>query len=88
LFINSWVTDMQNVTTWVIDFGRRASMAGRDGSDSEALETFRMVASQRRRSREMFAATRALLAEAQAVLATGPVPARGTSRQRGAAAAR
>ena len=67
---------MQNVTTWVIDFGRRNSMTGHDGDGAEALETFRMVASQRRRSSEMFAATRTLLAEARAVLATGPAASR------------
>jgi hypothetical protein len=58
--------------TWVIDFGRRARMAAPPANGSNPFETMRIVAAQRRRSRQMFATTRALLAEARAVLATGP----------------
>jgi hypothetical protein len=59
--------------TWVIDFGWCASpvMAVRVLGESSA--TLRVVERRRRESREMFAATRALLAEARAVLATSPV---------------
>jgi len=57
--------------TWVIDFGWCASPAvARVLGD--ASETLRVVESRRRRSREMFAATRVLLAEARAALATSP----------------
>jgi hypothetical protein len=55
---------MQNVT-WVIDFRRRAPAAVELGNPIQALEVVRR---QRRCSRLMFAATRALLAEARAVL--------------------
>ena len=56
---------MQNVT-WVIDFRRRAPAdAVESGDPIQALE---LVQRRRRSSRKMFAATRALLAEARAVL--------------------
>jgi hypothetical protein len=63
---------MLNVT-WVIDFGWRASPAKAVRVIGETSETLRVVEVRRRRSREMFAATRTLLAEARAVLATSPV---------------
>ena len=59
--------------TWVIDFGWCASPATAVRVLGETGETLRIVEMRRRRSREMFAATRALLAEARAVLATSPV---------------
>jgi hypothetical protein len=62
---------MLNVT-WVIDFGRRASPVAAVRVVGETNRTLRMVESRRRRSREMFAVTRVLLAEARAVLATSP----------------
>jgi hypothetical protein len=60
---------MLNVT-WVIDFGWRAAPAWAVRVVGETGETLRVVESRRRRSREMFATTRVLLAEARAVLAS------------------
>ena len=60
---------MQNVT-WVINFNDRPSVAVAARGSFEALE---VVERQRRHSRQMFATTRALLAEARAVLAAAPV---------------
>jgi hypothetical protein len=65
---------------WVIDFGWCASPATAARVLGETGETLRIVEMRRRQSREMFAATRALLAEARAVLATSPVVAAGARR--------
>jgi hypothetical protein len=63
---------MLNVT-WVIDFGRSASPSSAVRVLGATSQTLRAAESRRQRSREMFAATRSLLAEARAVLATPPV---------------
>jgi len=65
---------MLNVT-WVIDFGWRAPSARAVRVVGETRRTLRMVERRRQESRELFAATRVLLAEARAVLATSPVVA-------------
>ena len=56
---------MQNVT-WVIDFRRRAPVD--DVELGDPIQALELVQRRRRSSRKMFAATRALLAEARAVL--------------------
>lgn len=66
--------------TWVIDFGWRASPMTAVRALGETSETLRVVERRRQRSREMFAATRVLLAEARAVLATSPVAGTRASR--------
>jgi len=63
---------MLNVT-WVIDFGWRAPGARAVRVVGETREALRLVERRRRESHEMFAATRQLLAEARAVLATSPI---------------
>jgi predicted RNase H-like nuclease len=79
---------MLNVT-WVIDFGWRAPQARAVRVVGETGRTLRMVERRRRESREMFAATRTLLAEARAALAASTVVARqsrGSAVQRHASA--
>ena len=75
---------MLNVT-WVIDFGWRAPSARAVRVVGETRRTLRMVERRRQESREMFAATRVLLAEARAVLATSPVNTDRADRADGAA---
>jgi hypothetical protein len=59
---------MQNAT-WVIDFRRRAPAAAtRVGLVADPMQALELVRRRRRSSRKMFAVTRALLAEARAVL--------------------
>ena len=70
---------MLNVT-WVIDFGWRAPKARAVRVVGETGRTLRMVERRRRESREMFAVTRTLLAEARAALAASPVVARQSRR--------
>jgi hypothetical protein len=57
---------MQNVT-WVIDFRRRAPAAGAM-LVNDPIKALELVRRRRRTSRKMFANTRALLAQARAVL--------------------
>jgi hypothetical protein len=76
---------MQNVT-WVIDFRRRAPVdTVGSGDPIKALE---LVQRRRRSSRKMFATTRALLAEARAVLQARTAGAAGTGRRPRAGSAR
>jgi hypothetical protein len=79
---------MLNVT-WVIDFGWSASPSSAVRVAGATSATLRAADVRRQRSREMFATTRALLAEARAVLAAPPLagrtragsrPPRGTRR--------
>ena len=76
---------MQNVT-WVIDFRRRAPVDAVElGDPVKALE---LVQRRRRSSRRMFATTRALLAEARAVLQARTAGDPGTGPRAGSARSR
>jgi hypothetical protein len=60
-------------TSWVIDFGWCAAPETAVRLVGETSETLRMIEMRRQASREMFATTRTLLAEARAVLAATSV---------------
>jgi hypothetical protein len=72
---------MQNAT-WVIVFRRRAPAAAtRVGLVADPMQALELVRRRRRSSRKMFAVTRALLAEARAVLDARTADGASTKRQ-------